>query len=159
MTLKNKRSLSSNMEDYLEVIADLKKETGVARIRDIGKALNVKSPSVNSAMKALSDLGLVIHERYGHVDLTDKGKKMAKNVRKRHDVMVRFFSSILNISSKTAVEDACKMEHSMSVETFEKLKIFMEFVETCRENDRPNWLENFDFYMKTGKHRGCSKIS
>jgi len=77
---KKDTKLSSNMEDYLEAIAVLKKETGVARVKDIGNLLNVKNPSVNSALNILSDAGLVVHERYGYADLTEDGKKVANNV-------------------------------------------------------------------------------
>lgn len=159
MAVEKTKSLSSNMEDYLEVIANLKKDIGVARVRDIGKALNVKSPSVNSAMKALSDLGLVIHERYEHVDLTDKGAKLAKDIKKKHDIMVRFFTTILNVSPKTAVEDACKMEHAMSMETFEKFSLFMNFLDTCPEKERPRCLKSYKYYLNTGKRREYTKRS
>lgn len=157
MPLKKHKSLSSNMEDYLEAIEKLKKEMGVARVKDIGKLLNVKNPSVNAALYVLSDLGFVVHERYGYVDLTDKGEELAQNVKKRHDIMVRFLTTILNIDPKTAEDDACKMEHSMSNETFEKFTKFMEFVETCPEKERPVWLKNFDHYIKTGKKQKCTK--
>ena len=149
--------MSSNMEDYLETIATLKKEIGVARVKDIGRLLNVKNPSVNAALNVLSDLGLVFHERYGYVDLTDKGEELAQNIKKRHDIMVRFLTTILKIDPKTAEEDACRMEHAMSDETFEKFTKFMEFVETCPKKERPIWLQNFDFYIKTGKRQNCTK--
>jgi DtxR family Mn-dependent transcriptional regulator len=144
------------MEDYLEAIAKLKKEKRVARVRDIGRLLNVSNPSVNSALNVLSDLGLVVHERYGYVDLTIKGEELAGNVQKRHDIIVRFLTTVLNIDPRTAEGDACRMEHSISNETFEMLTKFMEFIETCPEKRRPEWLKNFDLYVKTGKRQKCA---
>jgi len=157
MSPKNRKPLSSSMEDYLEAIAKLKKEKRVARVRDIGRLLNVSNPSVNSALNVLSDLGLVVHERYGYVDLTIKGEELAGNVQKRHDIIVRFLTTVLNIDPRTAEGDACRMEHSISNDTFEMLTKFMEFIETCPEKRRPEWLKNFDLYVKTGKRQKCAR--
>ena len=120
----NKR-VSANMEDYLEAIVNLKAESNVARVRDIGRALNVKSSTVNSALNSLSKAGLVIHERYGYVDLTQDGKQLARAIKDRHDTLVSFLTGILGVEQATAEKDACKMEHSLSDETFHKLKDFM----------------------------------
>ena len=73
--------LSSNMEDYMEVIAVLKKRNSVARVRDIGKLMKVKTSSVTSALNVLSKRDLVNHERYGYVDLTENGEKLANAFR------------------------------------------------------------------------------
>lgn len=148
--------ISANMEDYLEAIAVLKKDMGVARVKDIGRLLNVKNPSVNSALNLLSNAGLVKHERYGYADLTQEGEAAANDVMARHGAMVRFLTVILDVDHQTAEEDACRMEHSMSKEVFDKLTKFMDFVETCREDERPEWLKRFYFYMKTGIKTPCS---
>lgn len=147
--------LSLSMEDYLEAIALLKKEKGVARVRDISQLLKVKAPSVTAALKALSAEKLVIHERYGYVDLTPEGERLARQVQGRHDALVKFLAGILNIHPRIAAEDACKMEHSVSPQTFEKLTKFIEFVETCPEQARPDWLKSFDYYSRTGKRLEC----
>jgi len=150
-----RKRLSSNMEDYLEAVALLKKEKGIARVRDISRLLKVKPPSVTSALSTLSKNGLVIHERYGYVDLTQDGEKLAQSVQMRHDMLVNFLTEILKIDSNIATEDACKIEHSISPQTFQKLTKFIEFVETCPEHTRPDWLKSFDYYFKTGKRRKC----
>ena len=137
------KKISANMEDYLEAIVILKKEMGVARVKDIGRLLSVKNPSVNSALNTLSDAGLVIHERYGYADLTKEGEVAAHGVIGRHDTLVRFLKAILGFDQRTAEADACRMEHSMSEEGFEKLTKFMVFVETCQEGEQPEWLKNF----------------
>ncbi len=147
--------LSSSMEDYLEAVAALKKEKGAARVRDIGRLLNVKKPSVTSALNTLSKAGLVLHERYGYVDLTPEGRKIASGVQSRHNVLVKFLTNILSIDRRTAAEDACRLEHSISSATLEKLTKFIAFVETCPESQRPDWLKSFDHYFKTGKRLEC----
>jgi len=150
-----KNKLSSNMEDYLEAVAVLKKKNGIARVRDIGKLLNVKTSSVTSALSTLSKSGFVVHERYGYVELTKEGEVLAQHVQRRHDILIKFLTDILSIDSNIAGEDACKMEHTLSPRTFQKLTKFIEFVETCPDGQRPDWLKSFDYYFKTGKRRKC----
>ncbi len=123
------KKISSNMEDYLEAIAFLKKEKGVARVNDIGRLLRVKNPSVNAALATLAKINLVIHERYGTAELTIEGEKLAKCVQKRHDTIYTFLSNVLKIDHKTAQADACKIEHTLSQVTFEKLVKFIEQIE------------------------------
>lgn len=152
-----KRKLSSSMEDYLETIAVLKKEKSVARVRDISLSMNVKTSSVTSALNILSKNGLVIHEKYGYVDLTPEGENIARGVQKRHNILIKFLTKVLKIDSTIAAEDACKMEHSISPQSLKKLTKFIEFVETCPDTDRPDWLKSFDYYFKTGKRRKCKR--
>ena len=129
---KQTRKLSSNMEDYLEGIAAIKKEKGVVRIKDIGKFMKVKMPSVTSAVKVLTDMGYINHEKYGYVDITQEGKKKAETIQAKHDVMVKFLTDILNVEEQISIKDACKMEHSISGETFSKL---VEFVKSFEQNN------------------------
>ena len=153
--MKKKGKLSSNMEDYLEAIADLKKKGKVARVKDIAAALGVETPSVTSALKNLSRNGLVVHERYGYVDLTAEGSKLAKNIQKRHEVIHEFLTRILQINKDVASEDACAMEHALSPETFKRLTKFMEFVEACPIQEGPDWLNGFKEYCASGRRPSC----
>ncbi|MBD3426790.1 MAG: MarR family transcriptional regulator [Candidatus Omnitrophica bacterium] len=150
-----KKKLTSSMEDYLEAIAAIKAEKGVARVKDISKMMGVKKPSVTSAVKSLCERGLIIHERYGYVDLTRQGEKLARSIRRKHDTLVRFISRILGVDRKIAAADACKIEHHISPETFERLTKFVEFVKGCPDGDKPEWLKGFDHYHRTGKRLEC----
>ena len=150
-------SLSSSMEDYLEAIAVLKEKDGVARVRDISRLLGVEPPSVASALGNLSKSGLVIHERYGYVELTSKGEKLAENIGRRHKMLYEFLTEILNINPRVAQQDACQMEHSVSSQTVEKITKFIDFVRTRPQDDKPDWLKGFDYYFRTGKHRPRKK--
>jgi DtxR family transcriptional regulator, Mn-dependent transcriptional regulator len=150
------KTLSSVMEDYLETIAALKKRRdGIARVRDISNLLNVKSPTVNAALKTLSEKGLVVHERYGYVNLTAKGEEKAKEIQGKHNILFKFLTKILDIDEKTSSEDACKMEHAISPKTSARLTKFIEFVETGLNEGNPQWLESFKHYMKTGRKLKC----
>lgn len=149
------KKLSSTMEDYLEAIAALKKQNEVARVRDISRLLGVKSSSVNVALNTLSKKGLVAHEKYGYVDLTPAGEKIARNIQGRHDLLLKFLTEILNINDDEVLQDACKMEHAISSKTFDRLTKFIRFVETGLNGGRPQWLKSFKHYLKTGRKLNC----
>ena len=125
----DKKKLSSNMEDYLEAIAFLKKERGIARVKDIAFMLRVKNSSVNAALKTLSNMNLVMHERYGYAELTAEGIQLASEVQNKHDILVKFLCGFLNVDPAVAREDACKMEHALSQESLNKLTRFIEKLE------------------------------
>ncbi|MDR3071306.1 MAG: metal-dependent transcriptional regulator [Endomicrobium sp.] len=122
-------NLSASLENYLETIAVLKKEKRYARIGDIAKSLDVKSSSVNGAINFLIKNDLVTHEKYGYVDLTDRGEKIASEVQKKHDVLYRFLHNLLFINNETANKEACKIEHLISVETTRKLEMLHSVLE------------------------------
>lgn len=153
--MKKNKKLSSNMEDYLEAIVVLKKEKGVARVRDISRLMNVRNPSVTAALTNLSKSNLVVHERYGYVELTPEGEKLAESVQKKHEILLKFLTEVFNVDPKIAVIDACKMEHTISPETFKKITKFIDFIETSPDNERPIWLKGFDYYFRTGKRPKC----
>jgi len=115
-------NLSTSLENYLKAIAALKREKQYARIGDIAKSLNVKSSSVNVAINFLAENGLVIHEKYGYVDLTERGEKIALEVQMKHDVLYKFLNSLLFINGETADREACHIEHSVGVETVQRLE-------------------------------------
>ena len=147
----NSRKLSSNMEDYLEDIAFLKKNKGVVRVRDISHLMNVKNSSVTAALNTLSKNKFVIHEKYGYVELTSKGKAIARRVQERHDMLIKFLTEVLRIAPAIASADACRMEHSVSPQTFRRLTKFIDFVENCPQRQRPEWLRMWNSYFRTVK--------
>ncbi|MCF7870726.1 MAG: metal-dependent transcriptional regulator [Candidatus Omnitrophica bacterium] len=149
------QTISSNMEDYLEAIIFLKEKKEIVRVKDIGKELGVKNPSVSEALGILSKKGLVKHKRYGNVELTKKGDKLAKTIARRHNTLVKFLKEVLKIDQKTASQDACRMEHSISKGTAKKLNNFINFIENSPYSGRPQWLKSFDNFEKTGKRLNC----
>lgn len=113
--------LTPSLEDYLEAITILEKERRNARVKDIGKLLKVKDPSVVSALSTLADNGYVAHEKYSYVELTKKGRKAAERIHKKHRTIVKFLRDVLKVPADTAKNDACKIEHVISEETYEKI--------------------------------------
>ncbi|MBD3379624.1 MAG: metal-dependent transcriptional regulator [Candidatus Omnitrophica bacterium] len=132
--MKKKHKLTSSMEDYLEAISVLGEEKGIVRVRDIGKVMKVKAPSVTGALKILSSKGLILHERYGYVDLTEEGKEMAGRIRKRHDTLIEFLTQVLGVDEKTAETDACRIEHAISPMTFMNLVKFVKEAAKGKKN-------------------------
>jgi len=138
------------MEDYLESIIILGEGKEAVRVSQMSKALGVKMPSVTSALGKLSQQGLVEHKRYGRVQLTPDGEKIAEDIFRRHEALRRFLTKILNVDPKIATDDACKMEHSISPVTQEKLAKFVEFV-LSHPKGQPDWLKMFRHYFKHGE--------
>lgn len=127
--------LTNSMEDYLEAISMLRQKKVYVRVRDIAKAMKVKMPSVTGALKALADKNLVRHERYEYVELTEDGLKIAEEIKRRHDLISGFLINVLKIDPETAEGDACKIEHSISPITVERLIKLVECINTCAKSD------------------------
>ena len=118
------------MEDYLEAVSFCADENGVARVSDIRDMLGVKTPSVTGAMKALAKEGFVVHARYSGITLTAKGRRAAQDVKNRHELFRHFLADVLGVNPKTAEDDACKMEHTVSKETLSKLQAYVNKIQT-----------------------------
>ena len=125
-------TLSNSMEDYLEAISTLKQKKDYVRVKDIAKEMKVRMPSVTGALKALTDRNLVRHEKYEYVELTEEGTKIAEEIKRRHNLISKFLTHILKIDPEIAEKDACKIEHSVSPITVERL---IKLVESMDSNE------------------------
>ncbi len=102
------------------------------RVSDIASFMNVRLPSVSEAIKRLKDKGLVNYSRYSNVSLTSKGYEIAKNLLRRHQLLVFFLHNILGLPAELANREACLIEHFISDETLNKLSVFIEvFMKYC----------------------------
>jgi DtxR family Mn-dependent transcriptional regulator len=119
-------TLTSSMENYLETIRNLGRDKGVVRVKNIAQELKVKMSSVSGALETLANEGLISHEKYGYIELTDKGERLAEAICSRHQALFKFLTEVLGVDPKTADEDACKMEHTVSPLVLEKLVEFVE---------------------------------
>ena len=116
-----KHRADESLEDYLETILMLYKSTGQVRSIDIANEMNFTKPSVSIAMKNLREKGYITMADNGYITLTESGKKRAENVLERHTILVDLLISI-GVNEETAREDACKVEHDLSEESFEAIK-------------------------------------
>lgn len=118
--------ISEHLEDYLETISVLESLHGVARPTDIASALNVKKPSVTSALNVLSEKGLVVYEKYRPVSLTPEGKNLAESISRKHKLLCGFFTDVLGVDPKSADLAACKMEHALDDDIMRRLVNFLK---------------------------------
>lgn len=114
-------------ENYLETILILQKRNGTVRSIDIAAELEYTKPSVSIAMKNLRENGYIEMDKLGHITLLDTGLAIAKSVYERHTALAGFLRAI-GVSEQTAKEDACRMEHIISEETFEAIKKYTELL-------------------------------
>lgn len=112
-------------EDYLERILMLQNKNGNVRAIDIANDMNYSKPSVSIALKKLKANNLIEVNNDGIITLTNEGMKKALEIYERHTIITKFLLHI-GVNKETALKDACKMEHDLSDETFNKLKIFCE---------------------------------
>lgn len=113
--------IRQSAEDYLESILVLSKKGGGVRSIDIATRLGVSKPSVSHAMKLLREDGYIAMDRYGTVTLLEKGEEIAMRIYERHQVLTKMLEG-LGVSEEVAKADACKLEHDISNESFEKIK-------------------------------------
>ncbi len=139
-------------EDYLEAIYTVVKKKGYAKVRDISQILGVGPPSVTEMFKKLADDGYINYEKYSGVTLTEKGREIAEAVRAKHDTL-RELLMIFGVDEAIAEEDACKIEHTVHLDTMERLTRFVEFVQGAEEES--HWFAHYRHYVETGERIQC----
>ena len=112
--------LQESGEMYLETIYVLSKANSAVRSIDVGEYMGYSKPSVSRAVGILKNGGYVLMDKDGYLTLTDAGLDVAKKIYERHTLLTDFLVR-LGVSRDTAVEDACKMEHDISDQTFKAI--------------------------------------
>lgn len=113
--------IQKSAENYLETILMLRQANGFVRSIDVANELNFSKPSVSVAMKRLRESGHITVDDDGHIFLTEAGNAIASAIYERHCVIAELLMG-LGVSEATAFEDACKIEHEISEETFTKIR-------------------------------------
>jgi Mn-dependent DtxR family transcriptional regulator len=113
--------LTTANEDYLEAIYTLGGQSGTVRSVDLASHLGVSKASVNKAVSTLKQAGLVEQPYYGDMTLTESGREYASSVLRRHLVLLRFLTDVLEVDSETAETEACLMEHAISSDTLDRI--------------------------------------
>lgn len=117
--------IHESAEDYLERILILKKEKGKVISIDIANSMNYSKPSISRAMKNLRENDYITFEENGEINLTEKGLNIAQKIYERHVLLTNYFMA-LGVKEETARNDACKVEHDLSEETFNAIKVHVE---------------------------------
>lgn len=115
-------------EDYLEAMLMLKEKKGYIRSIDVAMLLGVTKPSVTYTTKRLRERGLITMDKDNYITITEEGMKIAESTYDRHKMLSAFFMRI-GVDEQTAIEDACKIEHDLSHETYEALCRFIDTVQ------------------------------
>ncbi len=117
--------IHESAEDYLERILILKKEKGKVISIDIANSMNYSKPSISRAMKNLRENDYITFEENGEINLTEKGLNIAQKIYECHVLLTNYFMA-LGVKEETARNDACKVEHDLSEETFNAIKAHVE---------------------------------
>ncbi len=125
--------IQESAENYLECILMLKNKKGSVRSIDIAHELNFTKPSVSVAMKNFRNNGYIVMDSDGYITLTEKGMSIAASTYERHLFLTNALERI-GVDPKVAAEDACKIEHDLSEETFYRLKQFVKSLDEKAES-------------------------
>lgn len=116
-----KKEVSEAVENYLETILVLSAKKPDLHAIDICDELGYSRPTVSVVVKQMKGNGLITVDEFNHIALTERGRTIAESIYERHNIISEFFMAI-GVSRETALEDACKIEHDISDETFECIK-------------------------------------
>jgi len=140
--------LSESLEDYLLEIFIINLDKGLVRLKDVAERKGVTLPSVVNAIKELSGRNYVSQERYGYINLTEEGLRIAERIYERHKTIYRFLHDFLGVSESVAEKDAHKMEHDLHGETLENLQKFMKLIEIHSKQENINFLKSLETIVR-----------
>lgn len=122
----NDTVISEALEAYVEAIYIFSQKKPSVRITDVALYLGLSKPSVNRAVNTLKKHGLVLHEPYGDIILTQKGRELGDALSDRHKMIKKFLIDVLDLHHDEAETEARRMEHSISKNTVDKMVSFMK---------------------------------
>ena len=117
--------IHQSAEDYLEAILILKNQKGAVRSINIAVHMHYSKPSISRAVSLLRENGYIVVDKDGYITLTDAGMEIASRIYERHELIRKWLIKI-GVPEEVAAQDACKMEHDLSVVTFERMKAYIQ---------------------------------
>ncbi|MGB3908548.1 MAG: metal-dependent transcriptional regulator [Methanomethylovorans sp.] len=148
--------ITERTEDYLKAIEKIIEKKGYAQVKDVSRELDLSSPSVTGMFKKLAKMGYINYEKYGGVTLTAEGEKIAKKTMEKHST-IRDFLLIIGLGEAIANHDACRIEHILTPQTFDRLTKFVEYMNFNQELSL--CLDHFKYFYETGKNIDCTLSS
>ncbi len=131
MNRRQAAPLSHSEEEYLKSIYKLTRDGGPARTEEIASAVGVSAPAASGMMKRLAARGSLRYERYAGVELTSQGERQALQVIRRHRLMERLLTDVLNLPWESVHDQACRLEHAVLPEMEAKLELALGGADTC----------------------------
>ena len=117
--------LTASLEDYLEIICNFENSKRQIKAIDISKELNISRASVSEALKKLANKGYINYGRYDSISLTQSGKETADSIVSKHTILQVFFEKILGLAKEEASLNACKIEHVITENAFNKISEYL----------------------------------
>lgn len=147
-----KERVSGALESYLEQIAELQREHGAVRTSDLADRMGCKRSSVTNALQRLSEKGLINYQSYRPVTLTDEGEKTISALSRYHEILADFLENVLAFPEEFAQQEACRLEHRVSLCTIERMRSYIEFGRTeNKQNAGENSQDAFKKFIKKSK--------
>ncbi|MBN1809477.1 MAG: metal-dependent transcriptional regulator [Planctomycetes bacterium] len=148
--------LSAALEDYLGVIFHLQQEKRFALVRDIADRSNVAKSAVTSALRTLSERGMVNYKPYEPVTLSAKGNEQAEWLMLRRQILEDFLTNILGLDPDRVSVTACDMEHAVDRESMERFICFLAFMHS-KGTGKTNWISGFRRFVDRGANNSTCK--
>lgn len=117
--------MNESAEDYIKTIYILKRKSGVVRSVDVARELGFSRASVSIAMSNLRNKDIIVMEKDGTIEFTENGKKIAEDIYEKYSMLISFLQNVAGVDEKTAMEDACKIEHCLSDPTYEGIRRYI----------------------------------
>jgi DtxR family Mn-dependent transcriptional regulator len=137
-------NVTPGLQEYLTSIYRLKKSgKKEIRIRDLAKERNVRLPSVTGAMKKLAKMNLVRYNRYGSVDLTEDGERIAEVLDRIERDFYLFLVDFLGVPEEKAREEACRVEHGINMDTAKRLVALMDYLSKCLPEEERRKIKEY----------------
>jgi len=121
------KPLTASMEDYIEMVYRLSKDSGYTRINDLSKSLNIKPSSATKMIQKLSDMDYLKYQKYGVIVLKSKGYNLGENLLNRHNTVEEFLK-LLKVKDENILYETEKIEHTISDDTLKCIKSFLELI-------------------------------
>ena len=134
-------AVTARIEDYLEAVFKIEISGRPATVTELAAKLSVTKATVTAILKRMKDAGLLDHERYGDVSLTDAGKDRALAIYRRHEFLTDFFINVVGLPLKQAQDVSCAMEHEIDEVTEVRLAAFTDAITKAEREEQPWFME------------------
>ncbi|MCR4896223.1 MAG: metal-dependent transcriptional regulator [Lachnospiraceae bacterium] len=117
--------MNESAEDYIKTLYILKRRIGAVRSVDVAREMGFSRASVSTAMTNLRKKGIIVMEKNGSIDFTEKGAEVAEGIFEKYSTLIGFLQVVAGVDEETAREDACKMEHGLSESTYSGIRRYV----------------------------------
>jgi Mn-dependent DtxR family transcriptional regulator len=123
--------LTPTRENYLRALYQLSRAGDSVRLTDLARSQGVRLPTARHAVNCLRDIGLAEQENYGRISLTNRGKRVGREICDRFNLTRKFLMEVLGVADDVAEREACVMEHHLDDDTLNRLAAFVKHVTNC----------------------------